>query len=80
LVSCIIETPLGEPTVFDAQTTALLRAILDEVCGAMSADEAATRARVASKLFESASSGEISVESLKAVARKALSDVPSMWP
>jgi hypothetical protein len=65
--------------MFDAQTTALLRAILDEVCGAMSADEAATRAHVASKLFDSATSGGTSVERLKAVARKALSDVPSMW-
>ncbi|TYL89114.1 hypothetical protein FXB40_36575 [Bradyrhizobium rifense] len=65
--------------MFDAQTAALLRTILDEVCGAVSGDEAATRAHVASKLFESANRGETSVESLTAVARKALSDAPTMW-
>ncbi|WP_369722229.1 MULTISPECIES: hypothetical protein [unclassified Bradyrhizobium] len=65
--------------MFDAQTAALLRTILDEVCAGMSGDEAATRAHVASKLFESANRGEISVEGLKAVARKALSDAPTMW-
>ncbi|WP_314957627.1 hypothetical protein [Bradyrhizobium cosmicum] len=70
--------------MFDAQTAALLRTILDEVCGAISGNEAATRAHatrahVASKLFESANRGEASVESLKAVARKALSDAPTMW-
>lgn len=65
--------------MFDAQTAALLRTILDEVCGAMSADEAATRAHVASKLFESANRGETSIDGLKAVALKALSDTPTMW-
>ncbi len=69
----------GGAHMFDAQTAALLRTILDEVCAGMSGDEAATRAHVASKLFESANRGEISVEGLKAVARKALSDAPTMW-
>jgi hypothetical protein len=65
--------------MLDAETTVLLRKILDEVCDAIACDEPARRVHVASKLLESASKGEVSAEGLKSVARRALTDVPTMW-
>ncbi|MCK1718137.1 hypothetical protein [Bradyrhizobium sp. 141] len=65
--------------MLDAETTALLRKILDEVCAAVSRDEPGARVHVASTLLESASKGEISAEGLKLVAQRALVDAPTMW-
>lgn len=61
--------------MFDAETTALLRAVLDEVCETVSRYETSTRTHVASKLLESAinrpapTSGKTSVVNLKQVGR-----------
>lgn len=65
--------------MLDAETTALLRKIFDEVCAAVSRDDPGARVHVASKLLESARNGEISAEGLKLVAQRALVDVPTMW-
>lgn len=65
--------------MLDADTTALLRAVLDEVCENVSRYETLARTHVASKILEAATSGETSVANLKQVGRKALSDVPTMW-
>ncbi|WP_234683793.1 hypothetical protein [Bradyrhizobium monzae] len=65
--------------MFDAATTALLRAVLDEVCGSISSHEIGAKARVASKILEAAAKGETSPESLKFVGRRALSEAPTMW-
>jgi phage baseplate assembly protein W len=62
--------------MFDAQTTALLRAVLDEVCEAVSRYETSARTHVASMLLEAASKGETSIEGLKQIGRRALSDAP----
>lgn len=66
----------GKRPMFDAQTTALLRAVLDEVCEAVSRYETSARTHVASMLLEAASKGETSIEGLKQAGRRALSDAP----
>lgn len=66
----------GKPPMFDAQTTALLRAVLDEVCEAVSRYETSARTHVASMILEAASNGETSVDGLKQVGRRALSEAP----
>jgi DNA-binding transcriptional regulator YdaS (Cro superfamily) len=65
--------------MLDTATTALLRAILDEVCERVSARETVARAHVASKILEAATRGEVSPESLRQVGREALSGAPTMW-
>jgi hypothetical protein len=65
--------------MFDTATTALLRAVLDEVCESVSHCEIGARTHVASKILEAASSGEVSPEGLRQVGRDALSHAPTMW-
>jgi hypothetical protein len=50
--------------MFNAETTAPLRAVLDEVCAGVSIHETATKAPVASNILESASTGELNPEGL----------------
>jgi hypothetical protein len=64
--------------MFDAETTALLRAVLDEVCVSVSRYETSARTHVASKILEAATAGETSVANLRQVGRIALSDAPTM--
>jgi hypothetical protein len=64
--------------MFDAETTALLRAVLDEVCVSVSRYETSARTHVASKILEAATAGETSVANLRKVGRIALSDAPTM--
>jgi hypothetical protein len=56
------------------KTTALLRAVLDEVCESGSRYETSARTRVASMILEAASNGETSVDGLKEIGRSALRD------
>jgi hypothetical protein len=65
--------------MLDAATTALLRAVLDEVCENVSRHETGARTHVASKILEAATRGHTSPDRLKEVAREALSDAPTMW-
>ncbi len=58
--------------MFDMATTALLRAVFDEVCESVSRRETGTRTHVASKILEAASKGNVSPEALREVGRKAL--------
>lgn len=51
--------------MFDAETTALLRAVLCEVCESVSRYETAARDHVASMILEAASKGKASVDGLK---------------
>jgi hypothetical protein len=64
----------------DAEMTALLRAVLDEVCAGVPWAEVTTRERVAAKLREAARTGRCSVEDLKRTGRDALIRTPTMWP
>ncbi|QOG19153.1 hypothetical protein [Bradyrhizobium sp. SEMIA] len=65
--------------MFDRATTALLRAVFDEVCESLSQREIGARTHVASKILEAATNGELSPEDLRQVGRKALSHAPTMW-
>jgi hypothetical protein len=65
--------------MFDTETTALLRAVLNEVCENVSYYETGTRAHVASKILEAARRGETSAEDLKRAGSTALSAAPTMW-
>ncbi|KQT28453.1 MULTISPECIES: hypothetical protein [unclassified Bradyrhizobium] len=65
--------------MFDAATTALLRAVLDEVCEDVSRHETGARTHVASKILEAATNGDTTPGRLKEVGREALSGVPTMW-
>jgi hypothetical protein len=62
--------------MFDAETTALLRAVLDEVCESVSRYETSARTHVASVILEAASKGETSVDGLKQIGRSALREAP----
>lgn len=64
--------------MFDTETTALLRAVLDEVCENIRVHETGARTHVASKILEAAAQGHLSTDALKAAGRKALS-MPTMW-
>ncbi|QPF89993.1 hypothetical protein [Bradyrhizobium commune] len=64
----------------DAEMTALLRAVLDEVCAGIPWSEVTTRERVAEKLREAARTGRCSVDDLKRAGREALTRAPTMWP
>ncbi|MCP3442011.1 hypothetical protein [Bradyrhizobium sp. CCGUVB14] len=65
--------------MFDTTTTALLRAVLDEVCEGVSYCEIGRRTHVASKILEAATKGEVSPDGLRQVGRDALSHAPTMW-
>lgn len=65
--------------MFDTSTTALLRAVLDEVCESVSHREIGARTHVAAKILEAAARGEVSPEGLKQVGRQAFSQAPTMW-
>lgn len=66
--------------MFASETTALLRAVLNEVCRELPADETGTRTHVASRILEAASRGETSIEVLKQIGQTALTSAPTMWP
>ena len=64
--------------MFDAETTALLRAVLEEVCENIPVNEIGARTYVASKILEAAAQGQLSTDALKIAARRALNP-PTMW-
>jgi hypothetical protein len=64
--------------MFDIETTALLRAVLDGVCKNISQYETGARTHVASKLLEAAARGETSVDDLKRIGQMALGHGPTM--
>lgn len=67
----------GSP-MFDLAMTALLRAVLDEVCEDISRYETGARTHVASRILEAATNGDTSPERLKEVGREALHGAPTM--
>ncbi|MET4279741.1 hypothetical protein ABIB68_007999 [Bradyrhizobium sp. F1.2.2] len=69
---------MGSP-MFDPATTAVLRAVLDEVCESVSRTETGTRTHVASKILEAVTRGATSPDQLKQIGRQALTEAPTMW-
>ncbi|RXH10869.1 hypothetical protein [Bradyrhizobium guangzhouense] len=64
----------------DAEMTALLQAVLDEVCAELPPWDTTTRERVAERLRNLVRSGRSSVDELKRAGRDALIRAPTMWP
>ena len=69
----------GGIAVPDAQTSALLRAILDELCCDIPPFDASTRTNVASQLLATMQQGQSSIEDLKRAGRVVLRRPPTMW-
>lgn len=65
--------------MFDASTTELLRAVLDEVCENVPGRETGTRTHVATKILEAAARGQVWAEGLGQAGRRALSQAMHMW-
>jgi len=65
--------------MFDTDTTALLRAVLEEVCENVSRREIGARTHVASKLLEAATRGQTSLDDLRQAGSRALSEASAMW-
>jgi hypothetical protein len=63
----------------DEQTTALLCAILDELCRDIPRFDASTRTNVASQLLATVQQGQSSIEDLKRAGKIALRRPPTMW-
>lgn len=63
----------------DAEITALLQAVLDEVCADIPAWDTTTRERVAMRLRATARQDRYSLEDLKRAGQDALIRAPTMW-
>lgn len=63
----------------DAEMTALLRAVLDEVCAEIPPWDATTRERVVARLRAAAREDRCSLEDLKRAGWDALTGAPTMW-
>lgn len=60
------------------ETTAMLRAVLDELCLGISRYDASTRTNVASKLLEAVRLGKPSIDELKQIGKRALLQAAAM--
>nr|WP_018322022.1 hypothetical protein [Bradyrhizobium sp. WSM2793] len=60
--------------MFDTDPTALLRAVLEEVCKTIFCREIGARTHVASKLLEAATRGQTSFDDLRQAGSRALSE------
>jgi hypothetical protein len=58
--------------MFDAETTLLLRAMLEEVCENISVYETGARRTLRQKILEAAAQGQLSTDALKAAGHQAL--------
>ena len=75
----MLDTMLGRSPMPDAETAALLRAVLDELCSHVPASDANTRTNVASRLLATIQEGKPSVDDLRQAGMLALRRPPTMW-
>jgi hypothetical protein len=68
-----------EAVMPDAETAALLRAVLDEVCAGVSPFDTVTRTYVASSLLDKTRQANSSLDDLRQAAMTALRRPPTMW-
>jgi hypothetical protein len=65
-------------TKFDDRTAANLDVVLEEVCKDLpNGGDHESRKHIAKKLMQSAKKGNVTLEGLRTVARRALSELPS---
>jgi hypothetical protein len=69
----------GKIAMPDAETAALLRVILDELCAGMSPFDSITRTNVASRLLETVKQGRPSLDDLREAGRDVLRQPPAIW-
>jgi hypothetical protein len=60
--------------VLNAETAALLRSVLNEVCADVAHHATGTRVHVAVKLLEAAARGQTAVDDLRRIGRSALAE------
>lgn len=65
--------------MLDGETAAVLRGVLNEICGGVPQSDTARRTSVASGLLQALREGRSSIEELRSAGRAALHAVPSMW-
>lgn len=65
--------------MLDAETAAMLRVVLNEVCADISPLDTATRTHVASSLLEKTRQANSSLDDLRQAAITALRRPPTMW-
>nr|WP_139480501.1 hypothetical protein [Bradyrhizobium ivorense] len=65
--------------MLDGETAAVLRAVLDEVCGDVPRSDTTRRTSVASGLLQAVRDGRSSLDELRIAGRAALQSAPSMW-
>lgn len=75
----MLRSPLEEVVMPDAETAALLRTVLDEVCASISPSDTSTRTNVASKLLETVRQGTPSVDDLRKIGRQVLRQPTTAW-
>ena len=63
----------------DAETAALLRVVLDEVCASISRSDTSTWTNVASKLLETVKQGTPSIDDLRQVGKQVLHQPRTAW-
>ena len=65
--------------MLSSETTALLRAVLEEVCLDVDRAHTVTRAHVAAGKLAAAGRGLITAEDVREAGREALKTAPTMW-
>ncbi|MBI5260802.1 MAG: hypothetical protein HY852_03160 [Bradyrhizobium sp.] len=65
--------------MLDADITALLRALVNEMREGASQNETGAATHVASKMLEETGKGETPADALKQAGQKVLSAAPTMW-
>ncbi|PAY06749.1 hypothetical protein CK489_28230 [Bradyrhizobium sp. UFLA03-84] len=65
--------------MLDGETAAMLRAVLDEVCGDLPQSDTTRRTSVASGLLLAMREGRSSIDELRSAGHAALRTAPSMW-
>lgn len=65
--------------MLDGETAAVLRAVLNEVCGDVPQSDTTRRTSVASGLLQALREGRSSIEELRSAGRAALQTIPIMW-
>ncbi|WP_349535768.1 hypothetical protein [Bradyrhizobium pachyrhizi] len=68
-----------EAIMLDGETAAVLRAVLDEVCGGVPRSDTTKRTNVASGLLQAIREGRSSIDELRIAGQAALRTAPSMW-
>jgi hypothetical protein len=65
--------------MFDADTRAVLRALIEEICNKAGQYENAARSQVTAKILAAAGKEALTLDELREVGEDALKSTPTMW-